>query len=137
MSSGSYSIEHDRSENLLKYNDYLTTLINCKENAKFKGSEIASIQFPLKLKNVNQGDSKLSPSVQLCDVLIGRTISDIREFAENKSLSTCSVLNLYGDDQLIHFVPDIDIEQQKRFRSGSQGNELINFIAKQFHKSVG
>ncbi|CAI3928682.1 unnamed protein product [Commensalibacter communis] len=137
MSNEPYSIKHDRSDNLLQYNHYLTTLINCKENAKFKGSEIASIQFPLKLKNVNQVDSKLSPSVQLCDVLIGRTISDIREFAENKSSSTCSVLNLYSDDQLIYFVPNIDFEQQKKFRSGSQGNELIDFVAKQFHKSVG
>lgn len=136
MSEGPYSIEHDRSKNLLQYNEYISMLINCKTPAEFKISEIASVKYPLKLKCVHQVDSKLSPAVQLCDVLIGSAISGVRQFLNDKSLSFYSPLKLYKDNQLIHFSPNTDFEGQKKFRQKGQGNEYIDFIANQF-KSPG
>lgn len=50
MSSGEYAIEHDRSKNLLTYNERLNFLINCDKEGEFKHSEIATISFPLNLK---------------------------------------------------------------------------------------
>ena len=137
MSEGPYNIEHDRSKNLLQYNEYLSMLINCQEPAEFKVSEIATIKYPLKLKNVQQVDSKLSPAVQLCDVLIGSAISGVRELIQDKSMSLYSPLKLYEGNQIIHFTPDIDFEGQQKFRRNGQGNEYINFIAEQFLKFGG
>ncbi|MFO4770166.1 hypothetical protein RCK30_25410, partial [Salmonella enterica subsp. enterica serovar Stanley] len=112
MSSGEYAIEHDRSKNLLTYNERLNFLINCDKEGEFKHSEIATISFPLNLKKVYQIDSKESPSVQLCDVL-----------------------SLYQDSQLIHFIPDIDFEGQKKFRKGSQSEEYLTFIQNEIYSS--
>lgn len=137
MSEGPYSIEHDRSKNLLQYNEYLSMLINCRTPAEFKMSEIASIKFPLKLKNVQQVDSELSPAVQLCDVLIGSTISGVRDYLHDKSMSFYSPLRLYKGNQIIHFIPDIDFEGQQKFRRDGQGNEYLDFIADQFNKFGG
>ncbi|MFS7195555.1 hypothetical protein AB6866_04425 [Rahnella inusitata] len=136
MCDGPYSIEHDRSDNLLRYSEFLSMLIECKTPARFKLSEIANIEFPLKLEEVIQVDSKFSPSVQLCDVLVGGAISGARQLVQDKSLSFYSPLKLYRDEQFIHFLPDIDFEGQKKFRHGGQGSDFIDFIAEQFHKSV-
>ncbi|MBN6379358.1 hypothetical protein JZM21_33510, partial [Escherichia coli] len=108
MSSGEYAIEHDRSKNLLTYNERLNYLINCDKAGEFKHSEIATISFPLKLKKVYQIDLKESPSVQLCDVLIGACIESFYQLMDSKELNESSVLSLYQDSQLIHFIPDID-----------------------------
>lgn len=137
MSEGPYSIEHDRSKNLLQYNEYLSMLIKCQTPTEFKMSEIASIKFPLKLNDVQQVDSKLSPAVQLCDVLIGSAISGVHQLTHDKSMSFYSPLKLYEGNQIIHFLPDIDFEEQQKFRRNSQGNEFIDFIADQFNKFGG
>ncbi|AVB30087.1 MULTISPECIES: DUF3800 domain-containing protein [Proteus] len=137
MSEGPYGIEHDRSKNLLQYNDYLSMLIKCQIPAEFKMSEIASIRYPLKLKSVKQVDSKLSPAVQLCDVLIGSAISGVRDLLHGKPTPIYSPLKLYEGNQLIHFTPNIDFKEQKKFRNNGQGNEYIDFIADQFNKFGG
>ncbi|HAN7255128.1 TPA: DUF3800 domain-containing protein [Escherichia coli] len=134
MSEGPYSIEHDRSKNILQYNEYLSMLIKCQTPAEFKMSEIASIKFPLKLEHVHQVDSKLSPAVQLCDILIGSAITGVRQLLNDKSLSFYSPLKLYEDNQIIHFSPNLDFEGQQKFRHNGQGNEYIDFIAEQFNK---
>ncbi|HEJ9546168.1 TPA: hypothetical protein SMN22_003181 [Proteus mirabilis] len=133
ISDGPYSIEHDRSDNLLQYNEYLSMLIKCRTPVEFKMSEIAGIKFPLKLNHVYQVDSKLSPAVQLCDVLIGSAISELRQLLNGEPLSLYSPLKLYEDSQIIHFSPDIDFEGQKKFRRNGQGNEFIDFISNQFN----
>ena len=97
-------------------------------------SEIASIKFPLKLEHVHQVDSKLSPAVQLCDILIGSAITGVRQLLNDKSLSFYSPLKLYEDNQIIHFSPNLDFEGQQKFRHNGQGNEYIDFIAEQFNK---
>lgn len=58
MAYGPYSVEHDRSKNLLTYNDLLQSLIDHDESIEFRQSEIAHIKFPLKLTSVTQVDSK-------------------------------------------------------------------------------
>ncbi|EPX0471978.1 DUF3800 domain-containing protein [Escherichia coli] len=135
MSSGEYAIEHDRSKNLLTYNERLNFLINCDKEGEFKHSEIATISFPLNLKKVYQIDSKESPSVQLCDVLIGACIESVYQLMDSKVLNQNSVLSLYQDSQLIHFIPDIDFEGQKKFRKGSQSEEYLTFIQNEIYSS--
>jgi len=135
MSDGAYIIEHDRSDNLLRYHEYLSMLIGCRVPASFKFSEIASIHFPLKLEEVVQVDSKASPSVQLCDVLVGGALSGVRQLMQDKTLSFYSPLKLYRDEQIIHFLPDINPKNQAKFREGAQGGEFIDFIASQFSKT--
>lgn len=137
MSEGPYYIEHDRSDNLLKYNEYLSRLIDCRMPARFRMSDIASIEYPLKLKTVSQVDSKLSPSVQLCDVLVGGAVSAVRQLAEDQKQAFYSPLKLYGEHQLIHFTPNIDFDEQAEFRKGGQGAEYVEFVAEQFRKAGG
>jgi hypothetical protein len=40
-----------------------------------------------------------------------------------------SLIPLYREDQFIHMLPSIDFEEQRRFRSGSQNGEAIDYLA--------
>ena len=42
------------------------------------------------------------------------------------------VISLYSDHQLIHLLPSIDYEEQKRFRQGTQAAEVIDYFSKNF-----
>lgn len=100
-----------------------------------RNSGIAGIQFPLKLEEVYQVDSRDSPAVQLCDVLVGGAVSAAELLMKEKSLSFYSPLKLYHEDQIIHFLPDLDFEKQREFRRGSQGAEYNDFIRNEFYKA--
>ncbi|KHJ65678.1 hypothetical protein QU24_23305 [Pantoea rodasii] len=135
MTDGIYRIEHDRSENLRRYNEHLSFLIGCKMPAEFRQSDIASIRFPLKLTEVYQVDSKDSPAVQLCDILVGGAVAAAEQLMKEKSFSFYSPLKLYRDDQIIHFLPEVDFKRQREFRQGSQGGQLIDFLQSEFNRS--
>lgn len=87
----------------------------------------------MKLSGVSQIDSKDSPGVQLADILIGgvmdstKAITGIKINDYNKS-----IIDLYKDNQLIHLLPSLDFEQQREFRRGTQGNEVIDYFSKHF-----
>jgi hypothetical protein len=135
MASGPYSVEHDRSKNLLAYHDLLLRYINHREEVEFRQSEIARIKFPLKLKSVTQVDSKSSPAVQLADVLIGATIEAAKTLTGHREpgLDAEAVLAAYAQDQFIHLVPSVDFEAQKRFRAGTQANQVIDYFGRHFY----
>ena len=44
-----------------------------------------------------------------------------------------AMLQAYGHDQFIHLVPSIDFDAQRKFRAGTQANEVIDHFAKNFH----
>ena len=128
-----YEIIHDRSKNLEQYDVTLGKIINHERDIEFKETNLTTLKFPLKLKSVSQIDSKDSPGVQLADVLIGgvmdatKAITGIKVNDYNKR-----IIKLYKDNQLIHLLPNIDFDQQKRFREGTQANELIDYFSKNF-----
>ncbi|PXX08603.1 hypothetical protein C7399_12627 [Paraburkholderia tropica] len=136
MAEGSYCVEHDQSKNLLTYHDLIQQYINHEEAIEFRQSEIASLKFPLKLASVTQVDSKMSPAVQLADVMIGATIEAANTLRGRRlvGLDAGAVMALYSDEQIIHLLPSLDFEEQKRFRQGSQGAELIDYMATRFHR---
>ncbi|CAM2186491.1 DUF3800 domain-containing protein [Burkholderia latens] len=136
MAEGSYCVEHDQSKNLLTYHDLIQQYINHEEAIEFRQSEIASLKFPLKLTSVTQVDSKMSPAVQLADVMIGATIEAANTLRGRKvvGLDAETVMALYCDEQIIHLLPSLDFDEQKRFRQGSQGAELIDYMATHFHR---
>lgn len=138
MASGPYSVEHDQSKNLLTYHDILNQYIHHDQEIEFRQSEIASIKFPLKLKSVTQVDSKSSPAVQLADVLIGASIeaSKIISGHRKSGIDAESVMSAYADDQLIHLIPSIDFDAQKRFRAGTQAAEVIEYFGSHFFASM-
>jgi hypothetical protein len=43
-----------------------------------------------------------------------------------------AVLSLYADNQLIHLIPSIDFEEQRRFRQGTQAAEVIGYFSANF-----
>lgn len=138
MAAGSYTVEHDRSKNLLAYHDLLQRYINHREEIEFRQSEIARLKFPLKLKAVTQVDSKNSPAVQIADVLIGATIEAAKVLTGHREpgVDADAILAAYGHDQFIHLVPSTDFEAQKRFRAGTQANEVIDYFGRHFHDTA-
>jgi hypothetical protein len=43
-----------------------------------------------------------------------------------------AVLSLYADNQLIHLIPSIDFEEQRRFRQGTQAADVIDYFSANF-----
>ena len=127
-----YRIIHDKSENLNKYNELLNMFITTDSHTEFKQTEITTLRFPLKLVEVTQVDSRRSYGVQLADILIGGIIEYTMAQAGviKKNDYNQEVIGLYGDKNIIHMLPSSDFERDKRFRSGTQAHEFIDFIAK-------
>ncbi|WP_330208462.1 MULTISPECIES: DUF3800 domain-containing protein [unclassified Pseudomonas] len=136
IADGPYRVEHDQSKNLLTYHDLLERYIRHEDAITFRQSEIASITFPLKLQSVTQVDSKSSPAVQLADVMIGAAIEAANTLTGQRAgaLNAREVMALYADHQLIHMLPSIDFEEQKRFRKGTQAARVIDYFAENFRK---
>ncbi|MCB1470624.1 MAG: DUF3800 domain-containing protein [Rhizobiaceae bacterium] len=134
VANGPYRVEHDQSKNLLTYHDLLQRFIDYDRQIEFRQSEIASIKFPLKLVEVKQVDSKISPAVQLADVVIGAAIEATNNLAGLRSggPDPNAVLSLYADDQFIHMIPSVDFEEQRRFRQGTQAAEVIDYFSANF-----
>jgi hypothetical protein len=134
MADGPYRVEHDQSKNLLAYHDLLQRFIDHDQEIEFRQTEIATIKFPLKLAEVTQVDSKTSPAVQLADVMIGAAVEAGNNLAGLRSggLDPEAVLSLYADNQLIHLIPSIDFEEQRRFRQGTQAAEVIGYFSANF-----
>lgn len=134
MTPGPYTIEHDQSKNLLTYHELIQKYIDHDVDVEFRQSEIAFLKFPLKLKSVTQVNSKSSPAVQIADVLIGATIEAIKAVRGHQKMriDASKVLQFYTDGQLIHLFPSIDFEAQKKFRSGTEAAQLIDYFGKHF-----
>jgi hypothetical protein len=139
LASGPYCVQHDRSKNLLTYHCLLQRYIDHNEVAEFRQSEIAKIKFPLKLQAVTQVDSMASPAVQISDVIIGATIEAAKVVTGRRKagIDGTAVLEAYGSDQFIHLIPSIDFEAQRKFRAGTQADEVIDYFAKNFHSPSG
>lgn len=135
MADGAYCVEHDQSKNLLTYRDLLQRYIDHDASVTFRETEIASITFPLKLQSVTQVDSRFSPAVQLADVMIGAAIEAANTLAGQRTggLDADALMALYAEDQLIHLLPSIDFDAQKRFRQGTQASAVIDYFASHFH----
>jgi hypothetical protein len=131
MAKSSYRVEHDQSKNLVTYHELLQRFIDHQELVQFRMTEITTLSFPLKLTEVKQVDSKDSPAVQLADVMIGAAIEASNNLTglRNGGLDPKNLLSLYADEQLIHMLPSTDFDEQRRFRQGNQGSELINYLA--------
>jgi len=138
MASGPYSVKHDRSKNLLTYHDLLQRYIRHDQAVEFRQSEVARIKFPLKLKSVTQVDSRSSPAVQLADVLIGATVEAAKIVTGHREagLDAEAFLSAYAENQLIHMWPSVDFEAQKRFRAGTQADEVIDYFGRHFFAST-
>lgn len=131
MAKGVYRVEHDQSKNLLTYHNLLQRYIENDEEVEFRATEITSLRFPLKLDEVVQVDSKSSPAVQLADVMIGAAIEAGNTLTGLRAggLDPEALMLLYREDQFIHMLPSIDFEEQRRFRSGSQNSQAIDYLA--------
>ncbi|MDE2453259.1 MAG: DUF3800 domain-containing protein, partial [Burkholderiales bacterium] len=134
MASEPYSVEHDRSKNLLAYHDLLQRYISHDQEVEFRQSELARIKFPLKLRSVTQVDSKASPAVQLADLLVGATMeaAKIMTGKRDAGLDASAFLSAFAENQLLHMLPSVDFEAQKRFRAGTQANEVIDYFGHHF-----
>lgn len=134
IAAGPYCIEHDQSKNLLTYHDLLQRYINHDQEIEFRQSAIARIAFPLKLSSVTQIDSKVSPGVQLADVMIGAAIGAANALKGKGTggLDPEAVMSLYADNQIIHLLPSLDFDAQKHFRQGTQAAEVIDYFARNF-----
>jgi hypothetical protein len=134
MSEGPYCVEHDRSKNLETYHDLLQRFIEHEGEIELRQTEIASFRFPLKLTRVVQVDSKKSAAVQLADVMIGAAVEAANTMIGLRTggLDPDAVMGLYAENQFIHLTPNVDFDEQKRFRRGTQAAEVIDYFAAHF-----
>jgi len=134
MAEDAYRVEHDQSKNLTQYGKLLSEYASHDEAVTFRQSDIASVSFPLKLAEVVQVDSKGNTAVQIADVLVGATIDAVSSLCglRQPTIDPESVMALFGENQLIHLLPNLDFEANKRFRSGSESAMLINYFSKNF-----
>lgn len=134
MSEGAYCVEHDRSKSLETYHDLLQRFIDHEREIELRQTRIASFKFPLKLTKVIQVDSKKSPAVQLADVMIGAALEAANTMTglRKGGLDPDAVMPLYAEDQFIHLIPNIDFEEQRRFRQGTQAAEIIDYFSEHF-----
>lgn len=134
MTTGEYRVEHDESKNLLKYNSLLQQYIEHQDDIEFRATEITNTTFPLKLASVSQVDSKMSPAVQIADVMIGSAIEAANGLTGFRTplLDPEQVMSLYAENQFIHMIPSIDFDAQKRFRQGTQASELMDYFSRNF-----
>ena len=134
MADGPYRVEHDESKNLATYHDLLQAFIDHTDEVELRQTAIASFKFPLKLTEVTQVNSKTSPAIQLADVMIGAALEagNIMTGQRTEGLDPNALLPLFKDDQLIHMLPDLDFEAQKKFRKGTQASEVIDYFAANF-----
>lgn len=134
MTDGPYCVAHDRSKNLENYDGLIRRLIAHDKPAEFRSTAITTLKFPLKLAGVTQVDSKDSPAVQMADVLVGAAVDAANGLAGLKSggLDPDEVASLFGDEQFIYLVPSVNFEEQKQFRQGGQGSEIIDYYAANF-----
>ena len=67
----------------------------------------------------------------LLTIAIGAAIESANTLTGSRSngLDPEALMPLYRDDQFIHMLPNIDFEEQRRFRSGSQGGKAIDYLA--------
>lgn len=129
-----YEIVHDQSDNLRQYDRILSQLAAATFTESFKQTKITTLAFPLKLSRVLQVDSRTSRGVQLADLLIGGMIEhsmsltgEVERTAYNQA-----VIELYGESDLIHLLPNLNFEENKEFRQGTKASQLIEFFAKNF-----
>ena len=136
IATGPYRIEHDESKNLLAYHDYFLRLIEHEEKVEFRTNTETTLKFPLNLTEVKYVNSRMSPAVQLADILIGVAIDAANHLAGFRSggLDPDQVFSIYQDQQLVCLAPDLDLEAQRRFREGTQSSELIDYFAKNFSR---
>jgi hypothetical protein len=134
MAAGPYRVEHDQSKNLVTYHDLLQRFIDHTDEIELRQSAIASVKFPLKLTEVVQVDSKVSPAVQLADVMIGAALeaANIMVGQRTDGPDPDALLALFAEDQFIHLIPDLDFEGQNAFRKGSQASAMIDYFAANF-----
>ncbi len=52
---------------------------------------------------------------------------------KTNGLEPTLLLSLYKDEQLIHLLPSLSFEEQRRFREGTQAAEVIDYFARNFH----
>lgn len=139
MVDSEYRVEHDQSKNLLQYGELIQRFIRHDKEIEFRQTEITSLKFPLKLRSVTQVNSKSSPAVQIADILIGAAIDSTKSLAglpNRWGENPLDIFRFYNDDQLIHLMPSLDFEEQKRFRSGNKSNEMIDYFSNNFYRKI-
>ena len=133
-----YKVIHDTSKALTNYNRFFEQLIEIKEEITFKKTQITSIIFPLKIKSVSQIDSKSSFGVQLADILVGGIVehANTLKYPEKKNEYNQEIITLYGDNGLIHMLPNIDFDEQNEFRKENKSAEFIEFLSRNICEPV-
>ena len=126
-----YEVIHDISRGLDKYNRLIKLYINNDDTVKFKMTEITSLSFPLKLSSVKQKESHLSYGLQLADILIGGIMEYCMALGGSvkKNDYNQSVIDLYNKNNILHIIPNPNIEEIKNFHSDSQAKKLIKYLS--------
>ncbi|WP_428305386.1 DUF3800 domain-containing protein [Lacipirellula sp.] len=130
-SGGEYTLTHDASPAMRKYHDAIVSMMHT-DVADFRISDVASISFPLQLKQIVEADSKASTSLQLADLLAGgvHTASKSLFDAAAQSDYSTSVLELYSDDNFMFMFPSSDCTDIRDRFANTEAAQMIDFIGR-------
>lgn len=128
-----YSIVHDSSKNFDSYRTGLHYLQSVDQSRDFSVTDLAKIQFPLKLSTIEEGNSKSSFGIQMADILAGALNEAVRALCglvgENE-LNRQS-MSVYGDDNLLHLFPPSDLDEIEQRFDGTEAKQFIDFLSDQ------
>ena len=112
-------------------NNAIKFYVNNDDIIKFKMTKITSLSFPLKLSSVTQKESHLSYGLQLADILIGGIMEYCMALGGSVKKNDCnqSVIGLYSKNNILHMIPNINLEEIKNFHSDSQAKKLIEYLS--------
>lgn len=129
----SYSIVHDSSKNFDSYRKGLHYLQSVDQSRGFFVTDLAKIQFPLKLSTIEEGNSNSSFGIQMADILAGALNEAARAqcgLVEENELNRQSI-GVYGDDNLLFLFPSCDFDEIEQGFDGAEAKQFIDFLSRQ------
>jgi len=115
-SQGPYIVHHDQSDAMRHYHGPLKAICDDTAPGEYRISDVCQVSYPLKLCDVEEGDSKEQFGLQLADILAGGVISAMRAVAglDKENEYNTRVLTQYSDENFMHMIPETDFEETAR-----------------------
>ncbi|TKJ38317.1 MAG: hypothetical protein CEE38_06045 [Planctomycetes bacterium B3_Pla] len=123
-----YIVHHDRSDAMRHYHGLLKAMCNDTAPAEYRISDVSQVSYPLKLYDVEEGDSKEQFGLQLADLLAGGVISGARAAVglDMENEYNTKVLTQYSDENFMHMIPETDFkETARRFANNDISTAII------------
>ena len=130
------SICHDESKILQQHDYYINTLCNIKSAPKNVGYGSYKYIFPMRIKSLSFVDSKMNPSVQLCDLVASALSLAWRNYSTPKSDFEKKLQNIFKNFQCTTIVsPSTNVSPDSSKKKRKKDINAVDYLAEQFYKA--